>query len=112
MPFFIVRRFARISIWATRDDEYSCKRSGTAIEKCQHLVERGLPKVAIKDRRSDNGRQREKYKLSRNDDFGVKTFQRSIEISNLKDTCEDEHLQWAVSVKSTPRLIALTDMMG
>lgn len=105
-------RFARISIWATRNDEYPGKRSGTAIEKCQHFVERGLPKVAIKDRGSDDSRQREKYKLGGNDDFGVKPFQRSVEISNLKDTCDDKYLQWAISTKSTRGVTGLTARMG
>lgn len=92
MPFLIMHRRLACFIWATSNNEYSCKRSCAAVEECQHFVERGPPEVAIKDRRSDDSRQRKEYKLGWNNDFGIKTFQRPVQISNLKDTCDDKYL--------------------
>lgn len=112
MPFFIMHRFACISIWAACNDEYSCKRSRTAVQECQHFVERGSPEVSIKDRRPDDSRQREKYKLSWDDDFGVKTFQCSVQISDLEDTCNDKHLHGAISAESTHEGTVLTARIG
>ena len=94
------------------NNEYSCKCSRTAIEERQHFVERGSPEVAIKDRRSDDSRQCEKYKLGWDDNFRIKTFQRSVQISNLKDTCDDKYLQRMISAKSTRRVTGLTARMG
>lgn len=72
-----------------RYDEYSRESRATAVCECDHLVEGSALKVSIKDSRADDGGQCKQHKLRGYDDFGVKTFQCTVQKPDLENPCND-----------------------